>query len=210
MLDFLNGLSLTTDTIFWACLFVGTALGIISVVVGDIIDFAFDTGDFGPFSGPVIASFLVLFGGGGLIAESLLGTGPAASVVVATLTGLVGSTVVYFAFAKLILTQEGGTVYDPKNWVGHEAEVIIEVPEEGLGEITFDAPSGRISAGARSIDGTRIPRNSIVLIEKHIGGNFVVRNTAVPAGNAENNPGGNNVGEKTATTDAKPQGVSPQ
>jgi membrane protein implicated in regulation of membrane protease activity len=181
MLDFLTNLPLTAETIFWACLFIGAALGIISIVVGDILDFAFDTGEFGPFSGPIVASFLIIFGGAGLVCRSILHLGPAASIGVATIVAFCGSALLYFMVAKLIFSQEGSTSYNPQEWIGTEAEVITEIPPDGVGEITFDTHSGRIGGPARSADGTRIRHGVIVRIEKHLAGTFTVRELNAPA-----------------------------
>ncbi len=174
VLDFFTNSSFTIATVFWTCILLGAVLAVISVVFGEIMDFAFDA-DFGPLSGPVIASFLVLFGGAGLVLYKVMGVGPVASSLGAGLVSIAGSSVVYYVFVKVILSQQGGTSFDPKNTEGVEADVIIQIPAKGSGEITFDHTSGRISGPARSATGQAIENGTLVVIERFIGGTYVVR-----------------------------------
>ncbi|MBX3730227.1 MAG: hypothetical protein KF858_13680 [Candidatus Sumerlaeia bacterium] len=198
MLDFLTSLPLTAESIFWSCLLLGAALGIISIVVGDILDFAFDAGDFGPFSGPIIASFLILFGGTGLVCRAMIGLSALASTGVASVVAFIGSSLLYLLIAKLIISQEGSTTYVPQDWVGTEAEVITEIPPDGVGEITFDTDSGRVSGPARSADAVRIRQGVVVRIEKHLAGTFTVRDPKVPS--AANKPHNDSVAHESTTT----------
>lgn len=174
ILDFFTSGTITLGTVYWACLMIGAALLIISLIFGEIFDFVFDAGEFGPLSGPVVSTFLTLFGGGGLIFRDLIGVGPVASSFAALIIGAGGSSAVYFVFIKLILSQEGGTTYDPKLTAGREAEVITGIPANGTGEITFDVQSGRISGPARSSDGAAIERASVVVIDRFVGGTYYV------------------------------------
>jgi hypothetical protein len=59
--------------------------------------------------------------------------------------------------------------------VGRQAEVVITVPHDGLGQIAYDNVSGHITLGARSVSGHPIPRGSIVTIERVNGRVAVVR-----------------------------------
>ncbi len=172
-LTFLNNIEFGISTVYWVCLLLGAALAIVSLIFGEVLDFAFDT-DGGPFSGPVISSFVVVFGGAGLICYEVLKMGGGLSTIAALIVSFMSSTVVYFVFAKLILASEGGTTYDPSSIGGTEAEVIIGIPASGIGEIAFDHSSGRISGGARSADGSEIARGSLVRIDKHVGGTYIV------------------------------------
>ncbi len=59
--------------------------------------------------------------------------------------------------------------------VGRDAQVIITVPNEGLGKIAFDNVSGRVTLGARSATGKQIVSGEAVRIEKINGRVALVR-----------------------------------
>lgn len=166
---------MSLELVYWTCIAVGVLLIIVSLVFGEIFGFGLESGDFGFLSGPVIASFLILFGGGGILLVEVFKTSGLLSVGGAFASGFVGSGTVYWITWKLILSQQGGTEYDPKLSVGTEAEVITRIPERGTGEITFDHTSGRISGPARSVTGVAIDRGTVVLIDRFVAGVYIVR-----------------------------------
>ena len=53
--------------------------------------------------------------------------------------------------------------------VGRSADVIISIPNEGVGTIAFDNISGRVTLGARSTTGKQIAKGSVVRVEKIVG-----------------------------------------
>lgn len=166
---------MTLELVYWTCIAVGVLLIIVSLVFGEIFGFGIDHGDFGFLSGPVIATFLILFGGGGIMLVEVFKVSGGLSAAGAFASGFAGSGLVYFITWKLILSQQGGTDYDPKLSVGTEAEVITRIPEKGTGEITFDHTSGRISGPARSLSGSPIDRGNVVVIDKFVAGVYIVR-----------------------------------
>lgn len=167
---------MTLELVYWTCIAIGVLLILVSLVFGEIFGFGIESGDFGFLSGPVIASFLILFGGGGILLLEVFKVGGPLSAAGAFASGFGGSGVVYYITWKLILSQQGGTEYDPKKSVGTEAEVITRIPEKGTGEITFDHTSGRISGPARSLSGVAIERGNVVVVEKFVAGVYIVRN----------------------------------
>ena len=179
LLDIFGIIGANFSLIYWGCIILGVVMVVISFLFGGLLDLAFDM-DGGPFSGPVLASFLVLFGAAGLILRHGFEFGPVPSALGAGAFGFVGSAVFYGAFLKLILGQEGGTTYDPALMAGREAEVITGIPANGTGEITFDTSSGRVGGPARSSTGEDIPNHSLVVIDRHVGGTFLVRPLAAP------------------------------
>lgn len=167
----ISGISL----VYWICLVGGIIMTITSLIFGGLLDLAFDV-DGGPFSGPVLASFMVLFGAAGLTLQHGVGLGPMASVLGAGAIAFCGSALFYFFGFRFILRQQGGTMFDPAMSGGQIAEVITPIPPDGTGEITFDGSGGgRISGPARSSDGTAIPRNAVVAVDRYVGGTYWVR-----------------------------------
>lgn len=175
-MGFLDTLSMdlvTLSLVYWVCLGVGLALVLFSALMGGLFDFDVDGG--GPFTGPVIASWLTLFGGAGLITYEVLGMSAVASSLSSGVVSVAGAALFYFAFYKVVHGQEGGTSFDPQSALGREAEVITAIPADGPGEITFVDNSGRISGPARSVGHVEIANGDIVVIEKFVGGTWLVR-----------------------------------
>jgi hypothetical protein len=62
--------------------------------------------------------------------------------------------------------------------IGREAEVIITIPEVGMGQIAFNNISGRVSLGARSANKQEIPYGDLVTIDKIVGHVAIVRSVS--------------------------------
>jgi len=160
--------------IFWGCLLFGLLMAFISFVFGEVFGFGLDAAEAGPISGPMIAVFLALFGLGGLVVRDLMGYGPLGAIFGAFIFSLVGSAIIYYGGFRLILTQQGGTSFDPSKVENTVAKVITTIPEGGTGEIAFDSNSGRISGAARTVDGSAISGGNLVNIERYAGGIYIV------------------------------------
>lgn len=159
--------------VYWLCLGIGLILVVVSAIFDGLFDFDVDAG--GPLTGPVLSMFLVCFGGAGLITYRTMGMGAVASALSSGIISVMASGAFYYLFYKVLLSQEGGTTFDPTGTVGRAADVITEIPADGMGEITFDASSGRISAAARSVGKVVIPRGTLVVIENVVAGIYLVR-----------------------------------
>jgi hypothetical protein len=57
---------------------------------------------------------------------------------------------------------------------GTRGEVIVAIPEHGLGEIAYTARGSRYNAPARSMDGQPVRQFSSIVIRKIVGGTCVV------------------------------------
>src|SRR5690606_8528618 len=173
-LDFLSLQDAPLTLIFWGCLLVGLVLALFSFLFGEILGFGLDAAEAGPISGPMIAVFLVFFGLAGLVLRDLAGFGPAGSIFGGFLLSLLGSAIVYYGGFKLILTQQGGTSFDPTKLENTTAKVITAIPEGGTGEISFDSNSGRISGPAQTADGKPIASGQLVNIDRYVAGMYIV------------------------------------
>jgi len=63
----------------------------------------------------------------------------------------------------------------PDAMIGRGAEVTTPIPENGMGEITFEMKGQRETASARSMDGIPLSRGRLVVIEKVTGSTVHVR-----------------------------------
>lgn len=120
-------------TIFIIIGFVGVALLLASLVLGDFFDFLnFDVLESDFFSTAAIAGFLGAFGFGGAIADSLTGN-LTLSLIIGAVAGVV------FAWLALRLTRyfrnDHAVVTRADAMIGTDAVVITAIPAGGYGEI---------------------------------------------------------------------------
>jgi hypothetical protein len=64
--------------------------------------------------------------------------------------------------------------------VDRDAEVLVTIPGSGMGQITYDNVSGRVTLGARSTTGRQIKTGERVVIERIVGRVAYVRPKSTP------------------------------
>jgi membrane protein implicated in regulation of membrane protease activity len=163
---------------------------LVMLVVGDLFgadhdiaghDVALDHDAGGPslFSARIMASFVTAFGVGGVLARYYDLSHPAASGV-GIACGLVMSTIVY-QFARLLYSQQASSEVRMANLVGRSAEVLVAIPDGGVGQVTLTLGGERTDHIARSADGRAIARGTEVTITGLRGDSVVVTTTLAAA-----------------------------
>ena len=107
-----------------------------------------------------------VFGAAGLVALLLFRLEAATSVIVALGIGLVAGLI---ALALLVILPSRGRTEEALldfDAAGRRAEVVIPIPVNGLGEVTFRNGKERINLGARSAAGRPIAPGTTVVIER--------------------------------------------
>jgi membrane protein implicated in regulation of membrane protease activity len=139
-------------------------------------DVSFDHGSVGvsPLSPITIASFVTSFGGFGLIGTQLMFLPDPISLIFAAVGAGVIATGMFFFYSKVLVAGQGSSEVRLAELGGKMAEVIIPIPENGLGQVAFVARGTRATRGARSADGKAIPRGTIVNIEAVTGNTVIV------------------------------------
>ncbi len=117
----------------------------------------------------VLAVFLTVLGGVGLIVEKVFGEeGGWILATVSLIIGFfvaVGAAIITRKFMTYLVRQgEKKSQPDQFDIVGQEAEVILAIPANGCGEIVYFAKDARYNASAKSEDGVPIQRSWIVRI----------------------------------------------
>jgi membrane protein implicated in regulation of membrane protease activity len=130
-----------------------------------------DAGGPSVFSARIMASFIMAFGVGGVVARYYGLSHPAASGV-GTATGIVLAGVVY-QFARILYSQQASSEVRMPALVGRTAEVSVAIPKGGLGQVTVMYGGERTEHIARSEDGRPLARGSVVVI-RSLGGDSVV------------------------------------
>lgn len=102
----------------------------------------------------------------GLIARLILRTTPTTGLIAAAVAGLVVGLIALFLLVYWPSRGRAEEVALHVDATGRQARVVITIPANGLGEITF--PDGRehLNLGARSAGGLTIPAGTTVIIRQ--------------------------------------------
>ncbi len=122
-----------------------------------------------------IASFIVAFGGFGIIATQGFNQSGGVSVIWAVVGGLIVGVLSHFAFFYLLIAPQGSSEVTQSDIIGAKAEVTTPIPANGLGEVAFVAQGGRVSYLARSHDGVPLSRGTPVSVMELTGNIVSVR-----------------------------------
>ena len=134
-----------------------------------------DTGNLGPISGTTVATFITGFGGGGVIAHYWLRWSLLGSLGIALGSGIVVAAAAYGILDFIFKETQAGSEFAVGETVGREAEVIVSIPEGGVGEVAYIMRGQREQSSARAVDAAAIPRGSAVVIERVSGPTAYVR-----------------------------------
>ncbi|CAH2214276.1 hypothetical protein [Tepidibacter aestuarii] len=162
--------------IYYFLFWVGVLYSLASFMLGSIMDMDFDADiDFGyfniiPIKPAVIAMFITVFGGMGIIQirdgqQSLYAFG--ISLVVAFITSYLINRYI-FCFLK---KAENTSAESQKKLIGQYAKVIATIVEDGFGQIKYNMNGNTYNSPAKHIEGKRVEFNSkvvIVLIENDV------------------------------------------
>jgi membrane protein implicated in regulation of membrane protease activity len=187
------------QTFFWVCFGVGAGFVIISFMLGEVLGFFGDGGvdidadmdldvDGGtqinpsggsptvsPFKPVIIALFLTMFGGMGLIL-GIVEFFP--WFIVISFSALAGMALAYLVFRFVLVPlhrRQNTSAKSIQSFVGSKAKVVVTIPQGKYGEITYTANGNTFSAPAKSESGDPIPRDSVVEILYIDKGTFFVK-----------------------------------
>ena len=141
--------------------------------------------DLGWFNFGTIAAFLAWFGGTGYLLERYYGVWFVAALVVATVSGLGGASMVFLFLAKVLMRREESL--DPADYemTGVLGRLSIPIRPGGTGELIYSQEGTRRVTGARSEDGSQIPKGAEVMVTRYEKGIAYVQPWVDPTGDAE-------------------------
>jgi membrane protein implicated in regulation of membrane protease activity len=128
-----------------------------------------------------MSAFLAWFGGTGYLLEHYYGVWFVAALGFATLSGLAAASVVFWFLAKILMAREAALNPADYEMVGVLGRVSSSIRAGGTGEIIYSQEGTRRVAGARSEQGTAIPRGAEVLVMRYEKGIAYVRPWQDPA-----------------------------
>ena len=150
------------NVFFFICLGVGAGFVVISALLGQIgglVDI--DGAAVSPFKPILIAFFLTVFGGLGLI---FLPRFPLAwmTVGVAATGGLALSYLIFRFVVVPLHRWQNTSTHERQSIIGVTAKVASHIPQGGYGKITYTYEDKIMSGPAKSEDGNEIPTNTVV------------------------------------------------
>ena len=128
-----------------------------------------------PFNFLTLTIFLAWFGGTGYLLTRYSVIWFALALFFALLSGLAGAAIVFWFMAKVLTSPDAEM--DPADYemVGVLGRISVPIRQDGTGEIVFAQGGTRHAVGARSENGTAIPKGSEVVVTQYEGGIAYVR-----------------------------------
>ena len=132
-----------------------------------------------PWSPFIISAIVACFGGGGLIALEVFGPDKYyVHVPIAAVSGIGLGLATFYIVNKIFKATAASSHFSDAELVGIIAEVLITIPENGAGEISFIAAGSNMSYPARSEGGKAIPAHAKVQICRVSEGTAYVKESA--------------------------------
>ena len=133
------------------------------------------TGDISPINFPTIMAFLAWFGGAGYLLTSVYGFWYVTALGLATIAGLIGGSIVFWFFVKVMMANE--KPMDPTEFrvVGAVGTLTLGIREGGTGELVYVQGGSRKTVAARTEDGSAIPKGTEVAVTSFERGVAYVR-----------------------------------
>ena len=168
-------------TLSWTCLLGGLGVTLLLLVVGEMLEAAFDALDgaldaldldvFDPLSAVAGAT---LFGGAGILLDRFAGLDAPVEVAAAVAVGVVGAVVLHVAYVKPMKQSENSTAFSVREYAGKTGELTTGVPDGGFGEVVVRMGASTTFQTAASFSGHPIPSGTPVVVVE-VDGEGVLR-----------------------------------
>jgi hypothetical protein len=122
-----------------------------------------------------IMAFLTWFGGMGYLLTRYSSMWLGFALMLATLAGLIGASIVFWFFAQVLMKHDVGIDPAEYDMIGVLGRVSSSIRGGGTGEIVFEQVGTRRSCGARSEDGTPIAKGTEIVVTRYERGIAYVR-----------------------------------
>jgi membrane protein implicated in regulation of membrane protease activity len=128
-----------------------------------------------PFNPPSIAAFLAWFGGTGYLLTRFSALWVGLALTLSVISGLIGGAIIFFFLTRILISEEENL--DPADFemVGVLGKLSMPIRESGTGELIYSQAGTRRVCGARSEDGSAIPKGTEVVVTRYDKGIAYVR-----------------------------------
>jgi membrane protein implicated in regulation of membrane protease activity len=158
---------------------IGVGFVLISFLLGAVVDCDSGNGN-GPlaiFQPKLIAAFLTVTGGAGIILSSWFDSLFSAPIVfaISVLSGLIIAGLLNRLVMIPLQRAQNTSAHDKQATIGTWAKVISPIPQGGYGKIRYSVSGSVVTSPAKSEDGGEIKNGENVAIVYIEGGTFFVR-----------------------------------
>jgi membrane protein implicated in regulation of membrane protease activity len=122
-----------------------------------------------------VTAFLTWFGGAGYLMTRFYGRWWWVGLLVSVGVGMAGAAVVLWFVAAVLVSDEENLNPADYQMVGVLGRITSPIRAGGIGELVFSQQGTRRAAGARSEDGTPIPKGAEVIVTRYEKGIAYVR-----------------------------------
>jgi membrane protein implicated in regulation of membrane protease activity len=122
-----------------------------------------------------ITAFLAWFGGIGYLLTKYSGWLATISLLLAIFGGMTGAAIVFFMISRLLMKHDKPLDQADFEMVGVLGRICSSIREGGTGEIIYTQEGTRWTCGARSENGTAIPKGTEVVVTRYEKGLAYVR-----------------------------------
>lgn len=123
---------------------------------------------FSPLSPAVMATFIGTFGATGLVCIKLFHLRTRYHLPISLASGFMVAGITWMLFQKLFSATQSSSHPDISEVINLEAEVLVPIPEKGLGQVAYTIRGTRSTSPARS-EYAPISANRTVIIKKVVG-----------------------------------------
>ena len=183
---------MTWSVFYLVCFVVGFGLSALSFLVGSVhlhlphldfhhgihLDHAHGGGNAGSapwFNLGTVAAFLAWFGGTGYLLLQYYSVWFGIALVVSTLSGLGGASIVFLFLARVLMRTERPLDAADYDMIGVLGRLSAPIRVGGTGELIYTQAGTRRVAGARAEAGTPIPKGVEVVVTRYEKGIAYVR-----------------------------------
>ncbi len=132
-----------------------------------------------------IAGFLAWFGGTGYLLTRYYAVWSVVALGISAISGFGAAAAVFWFLAKVLMAREAALNPADYDMVGVLGKLSIPIRSGGTGELIYSQEGVRRVTGARSEDGTAIPKGAEVMVTRYERGIAYVRPWEDPLGDSE-------------------------
>jgi hypothetical protein len=120
-----------------------------------------------PFNPPSIAAFLAWFGGTGYLLTRFSAFWVGTALLLAIIAGLIGGAIIFLFLTKVLMSDQ--EYLDPADFemIGVLGKLSVPIREGGTGELIYSQMGTRRVCGARSEDGSAMPKGTEVVVTRY-------------------------------------------
>lgn len=120
-----------------------------------------------PLNPPSIAAFLAWFGGTGYLLTRFSAFWVGTALLLSVVAGLVGGSIIFLFLTKVLMSDQ--EYLDPADFemVGVLGKLSVPIREGGTGELIYSQMGTRRVCGARSDNGSAIPKGTEVVVTRY-------------------------------------------